>query len=407
MIEILLVEDQPIKAEKIKQALRANDQIEVEIIVAEGVVEARTELKSRRFDLMILDLHLPNRKGNEPEPNAGIALLESLDNGLNLPLYIIGMTSYDEILKVADQKFKDSLWALIKYDGSSNVWERQIQSKIQYLSDLKKNTSFASRRTYNYDLAILTAVKVEFDATRRISSSWDKLTLPGDPTVYHVSNIPLGRSRLKTILAMTPEMGMTASSLLSGKLIHNFSPKLLVMVGIAAGFSGELNLGDLIVADPSWDYSSGKRIRDKFGHRLLPDPRQQRANPDLLGIIQYLSSNKNLYQHIWGNWTRAKPRKLPQIFVGPLASGSSVVADRKISVEIKNQSRKALGIDMETYGVYYAAANSPQPRPMVISLKAVCDFADAKKNDRYQPFCAYFSIEIARLMLAEFFQQSG
>ena len=46
---------------------------------------------------------------------------------------------------------------------------------------------------------------------------------------------------------------------------------------------------------------------------------------------------------------------------------------------------------METYGVYYACENAPQPIPRYLSIKSVSDYVDADKNDKDQKYCAYVS----------------
>ena len=51
---------------------------------------------------------------------------------------------------------------------------------------------------------------------------------------------------------------MTAAALTSLKLISAFRPRYIAMIGIAAGIRGRCQLGDIVVADPGWDWGSGK-----------------------------------------------------------------------------------------------------------------------------------------------------
>jgi hypothetical protein len=46
---------------------------------------------------------------------------------------------------------------------------------------------------------------------------------------------------------------------------------------------------------------------------------------------------------------------------------------------------------MKTYGVYMVAEEAPSPWPSCFSLKSVVDFADEKKNDKYQRYAFYTS----------------
>lgn len=75
-----------------------------------------------------------------------------------------------------------------------------------------------------------------------------------------------------------------------------------------------------------------------------------------------------------------------------MVSGSAVVSDGKI-VNTQIKERKVNGIDMEAYGVVYAC-NHSKKKPKVIILKAICDFADANKNDIYQSAAAYVSAHV-------------
>jgi nucleoside phosphorylase len=53
----------------------------------------------------------------------------------------------------------------------------------------------------------------------------------------------------------------SAAGVLSMKMIEYFRPKYLAMTGILAGMRGGSEPGDIVAADPSWDYGSGKRAR--------------------------------------------------------------------------------------------------------------------------------------------------
>jgi len=52
-----------------------------------------------------------------------------------------------------------------------------------------------------------------------------------------------------------------------------FRPRIVVMIGIAAGTKdGGKHFGDVLVADPSVDYNSGKVVRSDGIRGFLPDP---------------------------------------------------------------------------------------------------------------------------------------
>ena len=57
------------------------------------------------------------------------------------------------------------------------------------------------------------------------------------------------------------------------------------------------------------------------------------------------------------------------------------------------------GVEMESYGVAYAATHAMNPKPHVIIAKSVCDFADERKDDMYQQFAAYTSCGLVKDLL--------
>jgi hypothetical protein len=89
------------------------------------------------------------------------------------------------------------------------------------------------------------------------------------------------------------------------------------------------------------------------------------------------------------NWQGDSPETELNIRIEPLASGAGVIENNKVIEEIKGHNRKLVGIDMETYGVFYAVKHSQKPRPLAaMSFKSVSDFGDPLKNDKFQKYTA-------------------
>lgn len=75
----------------------------------------------------------------------------------------------------------------------------------------------------------------------------------------------------------------------------------------------------------------------------------------------------------------------------------AVIASKDEIEKIKEHSRKLLGIEMESYGMFYAAENAIAPRPIyVASLKSVSDFATIEKNNDYQDYASYTSAALLK-----------
>ena len=224
---------------------------------------------------------------------------------------------------------------------------------------------------------------------------WKKLKFDNDTQLYRVADYK--KNGMQIIAARQDEMGMTASATLTMKLIEHFRPKYVIMPGIAAGAMDEANdaemYGDVILADMVWNYSNGKYVsKDKaeivFGEvGFLPRPTAVNIDSSL---IEYFNKAVN------------SPNNETHVHIGAIASGSTVVANRMIlDQQVKSQFTSTKGLEMEAYGVAYAASHATEPRPKAIIAKSVCDFADSRKSDKYQKFAAYTSCEFIKLMIEE------
>ena len=84
----------------------------------------------------------------------------------------------------------------------------------------------------------------------------------------------------------------------------------------------------------------------------------------------------------------------------PMACGTAVVANKKLVEDhIIAHFRKSGGLDMEAYGVFFAARSMCDSQPTAICIKSVSDFADNDKGDGYQPFAAYTSANFAKHLI--------
>jgi len=170
------------------------------------------------------------------------------------------------------------------------------------------------------------------------------------------------------------------------------------MTGICAGVRGECELGDVLVASPSWDWQMGKYVKEAM--EVAPD--QIPVPEEVSRRMTLLEKERKFFIELSEAYTGEKPNQIPRLRPGPLASGSAVLADQATVETIKAQHRKALGVDMEIYGMYSAVRDSAAPKPIPVALKSVCDFADHLKNDKYQKYASYMSAETLKKFVETF-----
>ncbi|MCK9617006.1 MAG: hypothetical protein M0R21_04135 [Lentimicrobiaceae bacterium] len=398
MINIIVVEDNPNKKEKIRMLIENSIDIPKENIdYAPNVNFAKRLIYKKSYDLMILDLVLPLDNDEIPKPETGLGFLDDLHSSPQIKpiIHIVGLTEFSDYIEKYKNKFGDYLWHLINYKAEESDWQEKLKNILYHLIKTKKEFLSNENIKYDYDIAIITAVSKEKDAVLKLDADWSKISILNDSTSYYQGVFARNEKKLKVVSACTPQMGMNAAATLSMKLIYNFRPRYLIMVGILASTkeTATHGYGDIIVADQSWDGGAGKITEDNEGKPFFkPGANYLALDADLKERILSYQGNKILSQ-IRDNCQFKKPNTILQLHVGPVASVAGVTENREIVEELEKHQRKIIGIEMETYGVFYSANNCSNPKPKVISIKSISDFANTDKNDIYQEYASYTSSE--------------
>jgi len=147
MIQILIVDDNPVKQEKLRKTiLDCHDISEKDITIADCVKEARKLLYNNNYDLMILDLVLPVEKSGECDANNGANFLNEIqiNPSINPPIHIVGLSGYKEQVLEFTEKFKMKLWNLIDYEANTTAWQDQLNSIIFHLVKTRQKFLHAS-----------------------------------------------------------------------------------------------------------------------------------------------------------------------------------------------------------------------------------------------------------------------
>lgn len=390
MIKILIADDTASKTERIKDVTSSFlGGSEFEISTASTITDAAKLLNGTLFDLLVLDLNIPIRSGEEPRHDGGMRLLKDLRRRREWkrPTHILGLTAFDNLAKDFEHEFDGELWHIVQYDPASDEWEERLGRKLVHIVE----THSARRDGYSCDLAIITALHaIELESVLELPGNWRKKSVDGDETIYHAGNFSRDNKNLSIIAASATEMGMPATTALTMKIIENFRPKYIAMTGIAAGTKG--NFGDILIADQSWDYGSGKnKFVKKRGSIFEPAPVSIPLSPLLKAKLSYFLISKNITREIQADWTKTQIQTELKARLGPVASGAAVLENKPLIDEIVSHNRKLIGVEMETYGVFVAARTSKSPRPEAMSIKSICDFGDTNKNDDYQAYAAYTS----------------
>ena len=137
-LSILLVDNSNIKIEKVKLFFREVTP-NSKIAIARDQISAQKQLLSEKYDLLILDMQIPNRFGEtEPQEDGGVLLLEELEIGEGYihPTRIVVFTQYEKLQENIRDKYPEL--GAIYYDLTSDNWKHTLLRTIISLSKSKK-----------------------------------------------------------------------------------------------------------------------------------------------------------------------------------------------------------------------------------------------------------------------------
>ena len=395
-MKVLIVDDQ---YEKVKVFARCLKEASIEDVThVTSSFQALESCSQHQYDLMILDIQLPERLGDEINKKGGINLLERLemDNKCFTPVHVVAATSYDESYEEFREYFDRKAWKILRDIDDEEV----IYEIIHAIS--KHSVSSES-----YDVALLTALPhIEQEAVFNLPLEWREKIVFDDTNKYYVAEFETSEGKVKNIITTCcPRMGIASSAAVAMKILLKFNPKVFLMTGIAAGVKGKCNIGDILVADPCWDWGSGKITVLDGKAKFLSAPHQISISTRLRVRLKEMAVAGTYLKEIYQGWDTQhgkRPEAKPSVHVGPLASGAVVIEDPDTLKLVVSQNRETVGVEMEAYGLLAATLYSNgKNKTEALIVKSVCDFADIEKNDEWQAYAAYTSTEFVYRLLVD------
>lgn len=250
-MKTLIVDDQyEEKAKVIAGVLKRVGASEIDL-----VADSKSAIKlmmSKKYDLLILDLQIPDILGEEAQSSGGTQLLEYVEVNASIkrPTVILGITSHADAYDASQDFFRKRGWSLIL----------GVDDEDRIFSVLSTMKAHVTNLENNFDIVFLTALPhVEYEAVLKLPLDWAEHQEINDDNVYHTATMSLSDGSVKRVLATSlSHMGIAAAAATTASICVKFKPALIVMTGICAGIKGRVELGDILVADPTWDWGSGK-----------------------------------------------------------------------------------------------------------------------------------------------------
>lgn len=401
-MKLLIVDDNHLKVEKIAIAIERSG-LKVLISHETNATSARQRLRMEDFDLLLIDLQLPDIAGARPNQDGGLNFFDLTlsDPKASLPAEILFVTSEEGLEKNGRLEVERRGSALCVISDGLVEWVNVLVGQIQLAAKR------ASRKLATADVAIITALGSELDAVLALNFGWKSFRLDGDPTLYHRGEISTPQGGKSVVAASALRKGMAASAVVATKLVLKFKPKILAMTGICAGVKGKTNLGDVVVGDPTWDWGSGKHAQTEEGSLIFRvSPKQSDLNVEIATRCDEIARCPEFKRDVRANWSGNFPPGAFNCHIGPMASGASVIANASIAEEIANQNRDLIAIEMEAFAVMVAAEYATNNSLLSIAVKSVCDYADKDKQDGWQAYAAYTSAQFLAELTKRHFSES-
>jgi nucleoside phosphorylase/CheY-like chemotaxis protein len=425
---ILVIEDTPAKVDVIQEKLRSRlSNLDLHIDVVASLVEALKRLEQTYYDFVILDILIPAVAFN-PRAENSRTIIEQLASGqLITPACVVGLTAYEEEYRTESRYYAENLFSIERYKLDSEEWIDNIATKIRFVSKWKAAYSRAYSSNYDYDLVLMTA---RFDNEfRPIVQNIEWASGPNEEiNLFRNKKLLTGTVRfgdrvLRVGAFCIGEMGMSAAAAAATQLVHQLRPRMLLMLGMCCGFRQEKcqsksKLGDIIIARSAacWDEGRYGELEKEsfFFNRALP----LSVHDDLDSLISSLVETEMAafqasMKRTWSERRSILLRKefaedtgeYPEPKYGLLLSGSSVVAHELKGDEIIDRFPNALGLEMETFAVYKAAALTVGVKPIVLSIKGVADFGNGSKHKKFQGLASRLSYDIGREIITRYFEK--
>lgn len=404
MIRILVIDDKIEKQGIIVNVIKeiVGEREDIEIRTATYVIDAKKILSKTTIDIMILDICLPLHPGDDLQKDGGIKLLKEIKGSerYTYPRYVISLSEHEELTKEFTLD-TGIIHTSIYYNTFSNEWSIRLSESIKAVVSIMESNIV--KRSFDFDVAVICALPEELEYVQQSLQEVKEFKIPDDDYIFLKGYFLKNGKKIRVVIAQSTHKGMVPAADLTAKLIYNFAPKYIAMTGIAAGIKGKVNIGDAVVAEYVWDYGAGKEVIEENETMHRNTIEQIQLDTSMSSMSRRLSNDvkglADIKRHFQGN----KPDYELKLHIGAVATGAAVIANPQKVKEIQKQIRDVIAIEMEIFGVYYAARWSINPKPKYIAIKSICDFADEKKSDDFHCYASYVSAKILEKLAKEYF----
>lgn len=247
----------------------------------------------------------------------------------------------------------------------------------------------------NFLIGIITSTPVEHQFVLDLLSDYKACLFDeADSNLYYEGFFEKNGKKIKIILTQTHHQGIAAASTTTTKLILKYNPEIIFMTGHQAGNKNLKNthsLGHILIGEESVDYQQNEIIQKSDGKIDEKDRKLSiRIDSWLKSMLSQFSQKQILLDDIKELYNEKSifPENL-RAHIGKILSGSALLRASDKFETIITQNPGTVGLDMETFGFYYACENTrTKNHPKFVSIKSISDFGEQKLGsslDKLQP----------------------
>ena len=259
------------------------------------------------------------------------------------------------------------------------------------------------------DVLVLTALAIEFQAARMaFGIDEDAPTSKTDIGQIHWrAQIPTGRGGLATCtIATIGAAGNVDAAAATASLLAEFKPKLVVMIGIAAGMRTKVALGDVVISERVVAYEGGALLEGGINQ-----PRPEMFRPAFAvqqDVTHYLASRDSVKVRLNRAW-RNQGLHFPQSSVAgdvskdvmpkpaTIGSGEKLLRDPNKFMTLRELHGKIDTAEMEAAGIFTACFQADVD---ALVIRGISDFGDSTKDNQFHELAAKAAAIVAADMVA-------
>lgn len=264
----------------------------------------------------------------------------------------------------------------------------------------------ASTNSTPADVAILTVIPPELDAMRLgLGLDPDKDRYKGPTgTVFLEGSVRSKRSggNVRVVLACVGGPGNPGTSAATSELLNRYRPKIMLLVGIAAGTRGKTRIGDVVFSERVVTYEPAALVQEEDGARTTEPRHDTDRTPHTVrqDVMHYTPNGSRIadkFQRLGGvfpkaphnqakDWEKNVASAIRVHKSVTIASGEKLLRDPDKLLELRRQVHgKIEALEMEAAGLVEACERANVPW---LVIRGISDFGDKFKDDAFHGFAS-------------------